>query len=282
MGTLLPQVDRWGDVYRACKGKVDMLAYAEDKDTSGGAAAITTMGGSIFQTMRKDGSTTAYVLRRGRGQPRLMAAIVCSEQASVGWYISINNKPRKIRIKPDLDACGFFMVDFSRSGGVPLKEGSEVSVVAGVNASISQLGAILMVHYPDLPAIQMVDPLKIREHEVLGKKVGTRVAATFGPLSGTPITSFEDSEADLSTQSDDLYALLGIINGPGLVDTCIMGVRHPTIEHEYLIPTSMAEAGNDVLFSGPDWIFHGEAPPKVGAHGASVTSDEYTFWIGRL
>lgn len=86
----------------------------------------------------------------------------------------------------------------------------------------------------------------------------------------------------MSQDDSILYAITGIINGPGLADTSLIGIRYARTgkapDLDIYIPASMA--GSEQYWDWPEIVFDPSSPAKLGAFGNAVTSDEYGVHLG--
>jgi len=270
--------------YEGFPGGVETYAWEEDLDTSAAAAQISAMLGSIYSALYS--GTDLIRTRKGYGTPHLLGLMGADESGGgTDGYITVAGRTRAIRFgKMSVVAAGeYWIMDFTESP-ILLPEGNALTCVANKSgAGAEQHCVIAVVGYPGLPKHNLMKPSSIEGP--MGLKTGTRVAATFGPKSSDLLgdnLAYEDSEEAMSLDPDLTYCLEGLINGPGLADTVLVGVNYSRAGNapdlELYVPAAMA--GSETYWLWPRIAFSPENPAKLGAAGAAVTSDEYGLHIG--
>lgn len=274
------------DCFDRFPGAIETYAWLEDIDLSAAAAAICAMKGSMYDGLYV--GTDSIRTRKGFGTPHLLGIMGIDEAGGgTDGYLTVAGRTRAIRFgKLSVVAAGEYWLMSFLDNPVLLPEGNKLDCVGNKSgAGAEQHAVIVVVGYPDLPRHPELTPEAIIGP--VGLKTGTRVADTFGPKTSDLLGSnlaYEDSEESLSEDPDLLYALLGLINGPGLADTSVVGVRYSKTKSpdapdlELYIPASMA--GSECYWLWPSIAFSPENPAKLGAGGKSTTSDEYGLHIG--
>lgn len=264
---------------------IETYAWAEDLDLSGGAGALAAMKGSVYDGLYA--GLDDIRTRKGFGTPYLLGIMGIDESGGgSGGYLKVDGRTRAIRFgKLSQTADNEYWLMSFLDNPIALPEGNKISCYGNASgAGAEQHAVIIVVAYPDLERHPMMKPNSIEGP--FGLKTGTRIADTFGPKTSDLLgdnLDFEDSEESLSQDPDLRYCLHGLVNGPGLADTSVVGIRYQRMaggipDLELYVPASMA--GSEVYWEWPEIEFKPENPPKLAAHGKSTTSDEYTLHIG--
>lgn len=271
------------DVFASTAMGIETLAWAEDIDLSGAAGALAPLAGA-HNKASYDGDSIPT--REGYGQPYLLGLMGIDESGGgTGGYLTVQGRTRAIRFgKISVVAAGEYWLMSFLDHPIALPRGNKLACVGNKSGSDAEQHVVIaVIGYSDLPrhpegqARSIIGPV--------GLKTGTRVASTFGPLSSDVLgdhLAYEDSEEALSTDDSIVYQIEGLINGPGLADTGLVGVHYQAQGNapalELYIPASMGGSENYWLW--PPIQFGPAAPAKLGAFGASTTSDEYGFHLG--
>lgn len=272
------------DAFQSFGGGIETYAWQEDLDTNAAAVAISAMLGSIYDGLYV--GTDSIRTRKGFGTPYLLGIMGFDESGGgEGGYLTVQGRTRAIRFgKASVVAAGeFYALDFTRNP-IALPQGNKIDCVCNKSGGGAENHCIIaIVGYPKLPRHPMLVPKSIEGP--IGLKTGTRVAETFGPKTSDLLGSnlaYEDSEEAMSEDPSMAYCLMGLINGPGLADTSLVGVRYQRTENspdlELYVPASAA--GSESYIIWPNIKFSAENPAKLGACGHSTTSDEYGLHLG--
>lgn len=270
--------------FKRYNGGIETYAWAEDIDLSAAVGALAAMVGSCYDALYV--GTDSIRTRKGFGTPQLLGIMGIDEAgAGAGGYITVQGRTRAIYFgkMSNVAAGEYWLIDFL-DNPVALPEGSKLDCVGNQSgAGAEQHAVIVVIGYPKLARHKELDPLSFEGP--IGLKTGTRVAGTFGPKSSDLLgdyLAFENSEESFSQDESIRYALCGLINGPGLADTSVVGIRYPRSgeapDLELYVPASMA--GSESYFKWPKIMFEPENPGKLGAFGNAVTSDEYGLHMG--
>jgi len=279
---------RTEDFLRRCfenyKGGIETYAWQEDIDLSGGAGALCAMKGSIYDGLYV--GTDNIRTRKGYGTPTLLGIMGIDESGGgSGGYLDVSGRTRAIRFGKlsNVAAGEYWLIDLLENP-VLLPEGNKISCYGNSSGSgAEQHTVIIVVGYPRLPRPAEMVPVSIEGP--VGLKTGTRIADTFGPKTSDVLgdnLAFEDSEEAFSQDPSISYCIEGLINGPGLSDTSLVGIRYQRMggapDLELYIPASMG--GSEAYWLWPRIAFSPENPAKLGAAGKATTSDEYGIHMG--
>lgn len=260
-------------------GRIESYVWAEDIDLSAAAGALAFSTGTL-KDVDKVG-TDAVKLRKGFGTPEIIAILGIDEAGGgINGYLQIQGRARKIRFGKISQVAANEWWEFIPRRPIQVPEGSQLDVVGNKSGSGAEQHAVIVyIHYPKLDKPQMIDKIRA-EYGPLGLKTGTRVAGTAGPWTAYPLTGFEDTELSFAADPSLRFAVSQLINGPGLADTSVVILRWPgqeTNQYEIAMPASMG--GSETIFNLPEIEFNADNPVKLGAIGAAVTSDEYSFVV---
>lgn len=270
--------------FKRYNGGIETYAWAEDIDLNAAVGALAAMQGSIYDALYV--GTDSIRTRKGFGTPQLLGIMGIDESgAGAGGYISVQGRTRAIYFgKMSNVAAGEYWIYDMLDNPIALPEGSKLDCVGNQSGSgAEQHIVIVVIGYPKLARHPELDPLSFEGP--VGLKTGTRTASTFGPKSSDLLgdyLAFENSEESFSQDESIRYCLTGLVNGPGLADTGLVGIKYPRSgtapDLELYIPASMA--GSESYWKWPKIVFEPENPAKLAAFGASTTSDEYGVHIG--
>lgn len=256
---------KWGDAYKQLRGKVDILVWSDDTDSST-ARDLVRAGGCLAPA---SGDTTGYRMRTGYGTPRLMMAIADTEDAAgaTACYLHNNKEVRNILFGVPFDLSDFSTLDFMDIGGCPFEEGSDLYVTMDQTTGAANQNTVLaMIYYDGLPEKDIIVPGELAEQVVVETLSVTPVANTLS-FPGDDVLTGYVAGADLPGGSKNRYALLKLQDIFTTISDSVFAVRHPVYtDHIFAIPTTRAIYSQN-WWDGPGWKFNGDELVKVGVYG---------------
>jgi hypothetical protein len=256
---------KWGEVYRKFQGKVDILAWSDDTDSST-ARAITRAVGCLAPAWT---DTTGYQLRTGFGTPKLLIAMVTTEDAAgaTAAYLRNNKELRDMFFPAPYDLSDISAMDFSEVGGCPLEEGSlQYCWIDQTTGAANQNTGLAMIYYDGLPAKDILQEGEEVEQIVQVTMSVTPTANTIG-FPGDDVISGFVTGTDLPSGARNRYALLKMTDVFTTISDSLYAVRHPEFtDHMFIIPMARAIYSQNT-WNGPGWKFDGDAAPRIGIYG---------------
>ena len=258
------------------------VGFAEDLDTSGGAAQLA----SLLQQRGGIDNPDADTIRLPDVSGMYLKAIrVADESGSgTGGYLHFVGKgdERKYRFGKDKLVGDNFVQEIVFPDNVfRLPKKQKIKCYANLSGSGAEQHAVLLdIYNPLLPAVQKFGNVPVHHLHMLGKKTGTLTAATPSGL-GNPLTSLEDSEIQFSEDEKSIYAITRFGNYPGLAGVGVCGMRHQNGLFDRLFPAIIASGVKGTLYP-LGWTFNGDSPPLMVGAGVVTTSTEYTLEIAQV
>lgn len=271
-------------------GRIVSALFNEDKDSSGGAqalaAALNQVGGltlfdaDTIQLPNSDGMSIV-------GITTVHEAL--TSPAGLGFlHLPGKMGERKYRIDerhPVVGNAPLFARDTFPPGQFPVPAGQKMKYTApDIGAAAEQHACIVDFFHPGLPDIPTLGVSPCPKGIIkVGMKTGTCVVSSISGLSSIQgdIVAYEDSEIQLPTDKNSLFALLKLGGYPTLVNMIVMGVRSPDGLSDRLIPAVLGTLGMGVDFD-IGWVYSGDSAPKLVGCGAVTTSTEGQLTIGLL
>lgn len=274
---------RWGQIYKAIRGKCDFLLWSEDIDLSGGPAVIARAGGTNIPVT--PGSASAYRLRSGWGTPRLMAAWATTEDAGgcTTAYMSNNKESRNILFQTPFDLGDVAFLDFTEIGGMPLEEGSDMTALYDIaTAAASQQTVCAMIYYPQAEEKE-IWPDGGEVVQAISTTASVTPTANTMSFPGDDLISGFVAGTDLPPGGSNVYVASKVNTfGTTNSDSC-WGLKHPDYaDHIFMWPTTRAVAYSHCWVSGPGWVFKGDNPPLIGLYGQAGGAGVCGFVLGIL
>lgn len=269
-------------------GRICSFLFNEDLDLNAAAAQLAAANGQVSGITLKDADTIQLPNAEGM---YLLGVRVMDETVGGGGmgYLHFPGHfgDRKLRFGENLHIGDNFIREIKFIPGtfyLPPKQ--RIKAFGNDSGSGAEQHVIIGdFWHPGLPPIPTIQPNQMCKKGVMmtAMKTGTLIAATISGLSSVlgDVTAFEDSEIELPTTKDQLYALLKLGNYPGGAGYGVCGVRSPDGLSDRLFPAviAMNVMGRDYDLG---WLFTGDAPPKLVGCGVGTTSTQFQLTIGQL
>jgi len=170
-------------------------------------------------------------------------------------------------------------------GQFPVPPGQKINYTAQqIGAAAEQHSLITDFWHPGLPDIPVIGGQSCKKGIIqVGQKTGALTVQTISGMTSIlgNVTAFEDSEIQLPTTKENLYALLKLGGYPSLVNINVCGVRMADGLSDRLFP-AVVGSQNTGIDHELGILFKGDAPLKLVACGAVTTATEFIMTLGQL